>query len=621
MKKRNNDKKGMERAFERLNYSKNIEDESGNKKSKESFNRNYGWSEEKIENKMPKNKKKFKTSKALMALIIGAVAFFIFSVGMAAYVFLSGDVFIGPGNVSIEIDGDDKIDAGDKVSLIIEIKNRNPVPLENVEVFLRYPEGSFDPEDGKKPIIRHRENIGDVSSKGIQEVKTSFILSGEKDSEKVFSVEIEYSIEGSNTRFSSSGEFRIKIDSSPLSLVLDSLNNITVGKETSFFLKIVSKENLKNVFIRADYPRGFSITNSDPDFYQNKSTWFFESLLEGEGKELKVNGIFSENLDEEDEETISFLSGLGGSDFTPLAAVSKEILVKEPTVLVVMNPFDPHSDNLISQGEEVFADIIISNNNSEITNGELTLYFSKSGFNSDSVSADGADVNSSSQTISWNYEDYELLKNIESGEEIAIPLSFQFKEDEGDKALVNVEFNAKSEDNSRLSSSMEYEFILSGDISLNTEGLFSTGNFTNYGSIPPRVGQATSYTASFFITARGGSLSNARLSATIPSYAELINHSTDQGNVSVNDENILLWNIGRVNEGVGFITSPLESSFQIEVIPESEHLDEILTILYDIVLEGVDEASEMGVSIEAIDITSRINNDPTYSSGDEYVEE
>src|SRR3989344_648637 len=106
---------------------------------------------------------------------MGALLFFLISVGAAVYFFYYGGNSVSVDKVSVSIQGPTTIAGGDTLTLSLTIINKNPVAIDNATIEIGFPEGSRSASDVLKPYPRYTENLGTLASGAIVTVSVKAV--------------------------------------------------------------------------------------------------------------------------------------------------------------------------------------------------------------------------------------------------------------------------------------------------------------------------------------------------------------------------------------------------------------------------------------------------------------
>ena len=236
-------------------------------------------------------------------LLIVAATFFVAASAYGGYVFLSQSSPVeNSEEIDIKILAPVSIGAGEEYSFDILIQNNNPVPLQTVDLIIEYPEGSKAAGDLKTAQVRTREYLGDIDSGEIVKRKQTVALFGPEGEEKEIEARIEYRLPETSAIFERKKSFDVALQSSPIRLVVDTVKEHIVGQEINFEITLTSNSNetLSDVMLTAEYPFGFTLTESSQK-PQNakKNVWTFEELKPKEIKTISLTGDLQGQNEEE----------------------------------------------------------------------------------------------------------------------------------------------------------------------------------------------------------------------------------------------------------------------------------------------------------------------------------
>ena len=93
----------------------------------------------------------------LTYFFFGALLFFALAAVYAAFIFFGGSNIVSSENIDLQITGPVSVNSGEKITLVLDIRNRNRTPLEVVDLVVEYPKGTRSAEDGREELPRYRE--------------------------------------------------------------------------------------------------------------------------------------------------------------------------------------------------------------------------------------------------------------------------------------------------------------------------------------------------------------------------------------------------------------------------------------------------------------------------------
>jgi hypothetical protein len=123
------------------------------------------------------------------------------------------------------------------------------------------------------------------------------------------------------------------------------------------------------------------------------------------------------------------------------------------------------------------------------------------------------------------------------------------------------------------------------------------------------------------VTNGSNDVNNAQVVATLPSYIDWLgvtSPSTERISFDSTSRQIT-WNIGSVPAGAGFSSSKREAYFQIGFTPSLTQVGGTQTLLSASALSGLDTFTSTSLADTAQNLTTRIFNDPAFSTGQDNV--
>lgn len=520
-----------------------------------------------------------------IVFLAGAVIFFLASVTVAVYVFLSGSFFVSAENITINIDGPQILSAGERGDFNVTVRNRNDVSLHNTKLVIRYPESARKPEDASSRVPTERIDLGDFSAGGVNRKDISFNLFGKEGEEHVLIVDFEYNIEGSGAQFEKREEFIIKIADTPLFLQLLGPDETYLNSKDEYKvrLKSVSDQVLHDIRISAEYPLNFRIIDSELEM--NRDSWRIDGLAPGEEMEFSFSGLFSEYSEDERGRTVSVSAGPAEDPLVSVAESSVLVRVDERAFDI-----DIHIDRNISFGDTVEGEMVWRNRgNLDLRKATIELSFigeAMGDFSGDNSRRSGGG-------LFWGDEDLRFL----SDDEIVIPFSFDvlFLKDINDYGI-------------ELTASFEGETFAGEIISAEKFESLSLATFFEVGAVsdlrrvldsegqvlhPIASDKSGDFTMTISVFTGPGGVTDATVKGVLPSYIEIdsISAGRREGEIEFdNERGEFVWNLGNVDPGSNIWNRVEKRNIFINMIvdPREEWSEEPVAIEF-LELVGVDE--------------------------------
>ena len=582
--------------------------------------------EERLRYKLMQMDKKSPLKKIFAVSLI----FFLAAVSYAAYTFYYGANEISSEKVDIEITGPASVRGGEEIPLDLVVKNGNNATIESVRLEITYPDGSRSADDLGRPLVRESFQIGRIMAGGESAKKVSAIMFGETNSFKTFSFLVEYRVEGSNGLFTKEKKYEVFINSSPVTISIESVKEIVSNKEFEISVAVISESlaSLTDLAMNVDYGLGFTFLSSSPSPLSGQRNWYVGSLGPGSRKVIMIRG----KLDGQDGEERYFGFSVGTTEDkdvarvdVPMLTASQKILIRRPFVAADLSlNGDTTGDLLAESGVPIKGEIILTNNLSErLADVSVELTMRGDSIDPSSVQVKRGIFDSVNKKITWQARGDPSLAVVAAGDQITLP--FVFNTFQGgamaSRGLKNQEISfdavikAKRFSEDRVPEEVSAE--LSKKIKVETEFLADmtitrgSGPFANSGPMPPRVDQETTYTVLWRISNSLNNVTDSTMTAIIPQYVRWLSKiDPTTEDVSFNEiTGELTWKSGEIAPGAGYGVSPREVFFQVALKPGLNLIDTSPVIIGPTVLRGVDRFTGKAVSDAVKSVTTRIESE------------
>jgi hypothetical protein len=442
---------------------------------------------------------------------IGSLVFFIIALGIGAYLFFNGANIVSANNIDITVSGPISVAGGTKASFDIQVFNKNNIQLNTVDMAVDFPSGVVDVVDTSKELKQYRELVGDIKPGGIGQKTVSAVLYGEENSKKEMAVTISYRVNGSSAVFQKQKTFEVIINSSPLSLTVDSYKEITAGEQFEMKVNISSNSNeiIKNLILKTVYPFGFEYISSEPKTVGDSTTWNIGDIPPSGKKTVIIRG----KLQGQNDETRVFRFQIGSENKnvsntigTEFVSYSEEISIRKPFLNVGID-IDNNVENTEYIGSfdspENVSITWFNNLDVPISDAEIHVKLSGNAYDKFSVSPDKGNFKSADNEIVWNKITNEELSSIPAGGSGKVSFNIVPKEKNDPKGITNpgikidVSVSGKrlSETNvpESIASGASRKVKLSSKLNLSSQIVRSSGPFQNTGPVPPKAGDRTGW--------------------------------------------------------------------------------------------------------------------------------
>lgn len=576
-------------------------------------------------------------------ILIVSVLFFLVSAVIAAFIFWRGGASISSRNVDVRILGPVSIGGGEELSLEIIVDNKNNVDMEAATVFVEYPEGTRVSENINEELLRDSQDYGPIGAG--RNVRRTFksVLFGEQESIKEIKVVVEYRVRGSSATFEKEKNYEIEISSSPVLVNIDYPGEVSSGQEVEFVIDIVSNSNtpLSDVLMRAEYPFGFVLSESDPSPAYDSDIFSIGELEPEEKVTITLRGVLQ--AQDNEERTFRFNVGTQSeADERELAAVyvasSETVRVAETSVGLSARINASQAQQIAARsGQNVSAVISWVNNlSTPIIDADLSASLRGTMLDRGSVSAgNGGFFRSSNDTISWDQNGQPTLGEILPGGKGTVSFNFDVEPLTQVRAssvrnpeidiVIDISGTRFSEGNVPEEASAQIERVvrIASDLEFTARAVRTIGPIENSGPVPPRVDETTTYTVLWSLTNSYNDLENVRVVAQLPAYVEWEDiFSPASENIAFNSTtNQVVWDIDTVPAGAGFSVPAKEIAFRLAVTPSLSQLGSSPVIIQQASVSGQDAFAGIELSDSASSLSTDLSDDPGMTSDDAEVVE
>ncbi|MGE5541296.1 MAG: hypothetical protein ACM3TU_03395 [Bacillota bacterium] len=557
---------------------------------------------------------------------IVALGFFLLTAGGATFYLLYGGRIVSTNNVNIAVQGPTTIASGDSVPLLITIENRNPVAIQHATLTIDFPEGTKSADDVSQPYSTYREDLGTIDSGGKEQRTVRAVIFGSEGQHIALPVKLEYKTGNSNSVFVKHKQYDFTITTSPLSLDVSSVSQVSSGQSVTVDVTVRSNATtpLNAVAVSAEYPFGFTLTSANPQ-PSTGSVFSFGTLNPGEQRHITLIGVVSgEN---NDERVFKFSAGTltdPASNTFAATYTSKDATIKltKPFLATSISVNHDTSDApVVDAGVPVQVTVSWTNTlAAPVSNARVTVALSGNALDPSAVVAGNGFYSSSDRTVIFDPSTNPALANLQPGDTGQGTFTFTAKRSAlslGAPTVVmrvSVAGQRLSEANvpETISSTLTRTVKVGTSLTLNSRIVHTTGPFANTGPWPPEVNQPTTYTVVYTLNNSGNDVAAATVSAALPPYVTFTGATSGTGSVSYNEATrTVTWSAGDVSSG-----SNKSAAFQISFIPSVSQQGTSPVLLSAQQVTAVDRFTQRTISGSVRELTTQTSSDPAYSAED-----
>ena len=583
-------------------------------------------------------KKFFMKTSLFKKFFMFSIAFFVFALCVAGFMFLRGGNTVSNDNIDIAILGNAFTAGGEDLPLQIEITNRNSAALELADLVVEYPKGSAS--DLSQDSEHLRDSLGTIPAGQVRTDNMKIVLFGEQGSIRPIKISLEYRVEGSNAIFVKDKDYSVSISSAPIDLAVTAPDTLSPNQNITLIVKATlnATKAATGLILKADYPPGFQFQSANPTPVVGNTIWDLGDLSPGAQRDIVINGSII-GADDGEQKTFHFFAGSkNDTDKSNVGVVFNSlghtVTITKPFIQarllvngIYQNEYAADSKTTI-QGQIQWA----NNLNTKLNDVVITARLSGSALDKQKITTQNGFYDSVSNTITWDKNSQTSFAEVNPGDSGTVdfavaPLSLYSPS--GllvDPAItVNISISGKQplEGNATqsLSDSESKTVKIISDLGVVTKSTYSTGPFTNTGGVPPKAGNETTYTVTWVLSNTANTILNAHMTATLPPLVRFI------GPVSPSAEDLrynpstqqIDWNIGSIQKGMGITGGDKEVSFQVGVTPSTSQIGTVPIIVNDAILTGHDDFANVDVRVNKTAMTTRLTNDPAFPAGADRV--
>ncbi len=554
-----------------------------------------------------------KTAFYVGVIALGLIAFFTLAyVGIIKF----KETAFSENRVSIIVEGSDILKSAESTTYKIKYKNSNRVALENVEINLNHSE-NFYPENNKNIKIENDRNIKIAIGKVKAFSEGELVISGKfyaaQDYMAYLQPTLKYKAQNFNSFFEATSQLGVRITSSPIELTIgtpkEALDESTIEYEVAYENKGGIK--LDNLNLKMEYSDGLLFQESVPSPISGNNVWYLGDLNVGASGSIKIKSrVAGQQYDNKLVRAIIYKNENNASEVV-YSKLEEAIKVVVPPLAINLKLNKKNSDN-VDLGKILEYEIAYANRgNVGLKDVVIKLNISSPIIDYSRIALTSGAYSSTTKNFTWKVSDLKNLSKFEPGNSGQISVSIPLKEDieiksPEDKNYVieavaiidssDVSYhslgnskNVSSTVLAKLNSKIIFENLIS----------YQDADIKNYGPDPAIVGQETTYAVNWKIKNVSNSVSGLKIYAIIPTWLKWKGVVFPQGeDVFFNERtNEMIWNIGDMENGVGFLTNSREIKFQLGMIPELNQQQGDLRIKQEIKITGKDNFTMEDIEI------------------------
>lgn len=536
---------------------------------------------------------------------IACVAFFILAFVAIGIIRYQRTAFSAE-NVTIQVEGPDKVTGGSEAVFIIRVKNDNRTELANADITLNFPQ-TFVPTENANFERRGAEvgniGLGTLAPRSERSVEFRGRFKGAREENATIQAVLSYMPKNFSSPFQTPDQKTVKVDAS--SLLIDVIAPIEVadGDEAEYLVnyKNLGSDALYSVRMKLDLPAIFDMVSSEPAASEGENVWYIGGLESGDSGTIRIKGILSGNRNEE----VTFRATMGviQGDNSFLAyseTFTKTKIVKSPLhIEQTVNG----TENLLVNAGDTLRFVLKYRNDGDVALRDVIIRQTLSGkiFNYAQAKLYTGSLNAEKQTIIWRASDVSGLAVVKPGQEGTItyeipilanvPLESVNDKNFSSVSAVVIDSNDVPDriGEKRIVGADRSEFKLNSDLVSRIEVVNVESGAIE--SVPRLVyDKENVFEVRWKISNLYNDVTNAVASLSIPSGIAWKGLSQTSENVIWNERTQkLTWELGKLDNGVGVLTPVREVVFTISTFPEKYQAGQEVNFMTGIEVTGEDQ--------------------------------
>lgn len=499
----------------------------------------------------------------------------IYIIGAIAVVLIVG-IFVIWKNMSyskevlkLEILGPEEVSVGENMEYVVRFKNNGNIRLEEPELTFEYPDGAITEND--KIVLYDADKLGGNIYPGQERTfKFDARLLGEQGDIKIAKATLSFKPKDLNSRSEVYTEFVSTIEEVPISLDLTLPSKITsADKAFSFSINYTSDVSyaLEDLSIFITYPQDFEYLYSNPKPL-DETQWDIPTLSQYESGRIEISGVMNDNAS-----NAAFVVRMGiwdNSEFIMLKEVTSWLsVISSP--LYISQKINNEYDYVAELGDSLHYEIDFRNIGEDaLTDLVLVCKLDGDLLDLDTLSAPDAKYTQGDDSILFEPNDNSALQFLDVGESGTVEFWVDLKDGFTMTSLSQADQNVK---NKVTIGQTREEFITKVASNLKAVQYVDTSGqyFTSSGPYPLEVNKTSKLTIVWEVINDFNNIENAYMRAIIPENGTFVDHDEEYEDMGLSyntDNSELVWDIGSIASGAGYVGDTIKAEFQIIVSPQ-----------------------------------------------------
>lgn len=541
---------------------------------------------------------------AVLSLIAWA-GFFVFTKGL----FQEGET------LSLTTEGPEEVKSGEEVSYTFRYENVGDVPVAALTMKLTVPSTFYVYSTVPEPEGALEWTIGSLSTGSDGAITVTGVFLAEVPSSQRLQALFTYKPANFSSDFQDILTQKVEIEDSVVVLSFTGPEKALAGDTSEYVVNIqnTSADPIYNLRIIPTFPTDFTTASSEPATAEGQSYWVIDVLEPGELAAMTIQGSFTSTAS--GEQKLAITAGFVDQDIVYVQNVQElvtDVLGGSISFSVIVN--GSNQSQTADLGEILRLSLDYANQSKETAremNFDMVLSSDKG-----TVPVDWSKVNLGGGNRVGNEVSWESLPELapESSAviDLSLPIFSALDPGEADTFTIAVTLTINkvgTVTSTRTLDATPIVITLNSDVSVNAQARYysEVGSVIGSGSLPPKVGETTSYRVYWNLSNSLHTLENVRMSTVLPQdVAWLENTDTDIGTVSYNSTTRqITWTIPKLLAELAHAGA----WFEIAISPDSDDVGRFMKLTSTTSFEARDMTTSESLSESMGELTTELPDD------------
>jgi len=538
------------------------------------------------------------------------IIFLILFLGLISFWYWQENLY-SKETLKLEILGPEEIELGQDFEYIVKYKNNGKVRLEKPRLIFEYPKYSIVENN----VLRKEIELEDIYPGEEKTYHFKVRLLGKEGQSRQAKASLSYRPKNLRARYESATTFTTIIKNVPLTLRFDLPSKIESGKNLTFTLNYFSNINYPLSDLRAivEYPPDFEFIESTPQSLE-RVEWEIPPLNKAEGGRIEILGKLRGEIGEQRIFKAEFGTWQEG-EFILLKETVRGVEIIKPD-LYITQQINGNPEYIASPGDLLHYEISFKNIGEEpLADLSLLITLIGDSFDLETLKAPEGDYKLGDNSILWDWKRVAALQFLDIQKEGKVELWVKLREiweissSEGKEVIKNRIYLSQIKE--------DFENKLSSRLEIIQKGYFEDEVFGNSGSVPPKVGETTTYTIMWQVKNYYNDVKNVKVKARLGRNVKLTGEifPTDETSKFTFDSESreIIWEIGDLKVGSGVLNTPPNVSFQVALTPNASQRGQTPEIISSAQIIGEDVWAETEIEAIAPAINTTLPDDENIS--------